>query len=228
MEGRGWKERRHFSSHVSAAGERSKGRAAASRARTHLVLGGVTDEALGVGERDIGGGGAVTLIVGDDLDAARGGRGGGRWREKVAAVSEGSRRCDKSSSGDVARTLWRIHRKISGYRKGEWTRLDSGEGRVMSSHARRRLCEDASVPLAAPPASPAIGGRRSSPSLRSCGKSTPLVLAAGNAGKRRFRKDGNVPVVLPDADAGVGGTEVDTDSGSVNLSHVLLGALGGG
>lgn len=32
-----------------------------------LVLRGVTDETLGVGERDIGWGGSVTLVVGDDF-----------------------------------------------------------------------------------------------------------------------------------------------------------------
>ena len=34
-----------------------------------LVLGGVANESLVVGEGDIGGSGSVTLIVGDDLDS---------------------------------------------------------------------------------------------------------------------------------------------------------------
>ena len=39
------------------------------RVHGDLVLRGVTDETLAVGEGDIGGGGAVTLVVGDDLKA---------------------------------------------------------------------------------------------------------------------------------------------------------------
>ena len=38
----------------------------------------------------------------------------------------------------------------------------------------------------------------------------------------------HAPIVLPDADAGVGGTEVDTDSGAVNLSHCCLACVLGG
>lgn len=33
-----------------------------------LVLGGITDKTLALGESDVGGGGTVTLVVGDDLD----------------------------------------------------------------------------------------------------------------------------------------------------------------
>ena len=35
-----------------------------------MILGGVTDEALFVSEGDVGGSDSVTLVVGDDFDAA--------------------------------------------------------------------------------------------------------------------------------------------------------------
>ncbi len=35
----------------------------------HLVLGGVSDESLGVSEGDIGWGGSISLIVGNDLNS---------------------------------------------------------------------------------------------------------------------------------------------------------------
>ena len=38
------------------------------RVHGDLVLCGITDEALSLGERDIGGSCPVTLVIGDDLD----------------------------------------------------------------------------------------------------------------------------------------------------------------
>jgi len=40
------------------------------RVHGHLVLGGVADQTLSVGEGDVGWGGSVTLIVGDNLHLA--------------------------------------------------------------------------------------------------------------------------------------------------------------
>jgi hypothetical protein len=48
-------------------GERAAVLAGLLNACTDLVLGGLTDEALGVGEGDVGGEGAVALVIGDDL-----------------------------------------------------------------------------------------------------------------------------------------------------------------
>ena len=75
------------------------------RVHGDLVLGGVTDEALGVGEGNERGGGAVTLVVGDNLNA-------------VIAVDTharvGSTKIDTDSGShdcDVCVRLWKICRE---------------------------------------------------------------------------------------------------------------------
>ena len=113
---------------------------------THLVLRGVSDETLGIGERDVGRGRAVALVIRDDLDSVCGEVARGRcvsrasWSEEACGISErnGTKKVVASRGFGFVNAPFVLPHPYTGVRRAQ---IDADGDIAVSGHVGLRIRE---------------------------------------------------------------------------------------